>query len=269
MANWGSVDEAANSVLWATTSVNKPANSVNQAALFGNNTIGATVPGMIVGQFGVDTTEMNVSNGSVIQYMVTNPGSGYAANAVVTVTGNATANATANSTGKISAVNVVLPGNSYTTNPTVTIAAPSITFNANTAVNTTLDFISITSNPLQDNESVTYLTNAGNTALVGLTNNYSYFVTGANSTGIKLSSTVGGTAIDLTAKGLTESGHSLVGQTATAVPVINKQKNAGFHSGYVLRKVGTGGRAGRVHYETLVASGSITGDAEDLIFKDA
>jgi hypothetical protein len=35
------------------------------------------------------------------------------------------------------------------------------------------------------------------------------------------------------------------------------------HAGWVLRKEGTGGRAGRVQYETLVAGGSITGDAAD------
>jgi hypothetical protein len=32
------------------------------------------------------------------------------------------------------------------------------------------------------------------------------------------------------------------------------------HAGWVLRTEGTGGRAGRVFYETLVAKGSITGD---------
>lgn len=35
------------------------------------------------------------------------------------------------------------------------------------------------------------------------------------------------------------------------------------HAGWVLRTVGTGGRAGRVQYETLVAGSSITGDAPD------
>lgn len=35
------------------------------------------------------------------------------------------------------------------------------------------------------------------------------------------------------------------------------------HSGWVLRTEGSGGRAGRVFYETLVATGSITGDADD------
>jgi hypothetical protein len=39
------------------------------------------------------------------------------------------------------------------------------------------------------------------------------------------------------------------------------------HAGWVLRKEGTGGRAGRVQYETLVAGGSISGDtdADDTI----
>lgn len=40
------------------------------------------------------------------------------------------------------------------------------------------------------------------------------------------------------------------------------------HAGWVLRKVGTGGRAGRVQMETLVAMKSITGDAEDTILPD-
>ena len=39
------------------------------------------------------------------------------------------------------------------------------------------------------------------------------------------------------------------------------------HTGWVLRREGSGGRAGRVHYEVLVA-GSITGDAEDVVFQD-
>lgn len=42
------------------------------------------------------------------------------------------------------------------------------------------------------------------------------------------------------------------------------------HAGWVLRTEGSGGRAGRVQYETLVAGGSITGDgADDTQFPDA
>jgi len=40
------------------------------------------------------------------------------------------------------------------------------------------------------------------------------------------------------------------------------------HAGWVRRVVGTGGRAGRVMHEVLVAGGVITGDAEDVVFKD-
>lgn len=50
----------------------------------------------------------------------------------------------------------------------------------------------------------------------------------------------------------------------------NEQVNAtkGGHAGWVMRTTGTGGRAGRVHVETLVAMGSMSGDAEDTVYKD-
>jgi hypothetical protein len=42
------------------------------------------------------------------------------------------------------------------------------------------------------------------------------------------------------------------------------------HAGWVRRTVGTGGRAGRVQYETLVAMGSMTGDqSDDIAFRDS
>ena len=40
------------------------------------------------------------------------------------------------------------------------------------------------------------------------------------------------------------------------------------HSGWVFRTVGTGGRAGRVHHETLIAGGFITGDVGNLAYPD-
>ena len=40
------------------------------------------------------------------------------------------------------------------------------------------------------------------------------------------------------------------------------------HAGWVVKKTGSGGRAGRVQYETIVAMGTITGDAEDVSFPD-
>lgn len=40
------------------------------------------------------------------------------------------------------------------------------------------------------------------------------------------------------------------------------------HAGWVVKTTGSGGRSGRVSYETLVAMGSVTGDAEDTTFPD-
>jgi hypothetical protein len=46
------------------------------------------------------------------------------------------------------------------------------------------------------------------------------------------------------------------------------QGTAPTHAGWVLRTEGTGGRAGRVFQETLVAMGSMTGDLEDVKIQD-
>lgn len=219
--------------------------------------------------FGVDTTEMAVANASIVSYTIISPGSGYFANATVTVGGNGTANAQANSTGRIAAVNVVLAGNSYTSTPSVTIAAPAAqAFNANTGVAAN-GFISITSNKFQVNDYVTYAVAAGNTAIEELTSGSKYYVVAANTTGVYLSAGKGGAAITLTASDVSETGHTLQGETATAAAVLSGAKKGAAHAGWVRRVVGTGGRAGRIQEETLVAMGSIAGDLEDTVMKDA
>jgi len=270
MAQWGNVDNAANSCLWAVAGFNKTANSTNQTAFFGNTTADAYITGETVGLFGADTTETGVSNGSLLSFTITFAGSGYLANTTVTVTGNGTANATANSTGRISSVNVVAAGNNYSARPTVTIAAPTaVTFNGNTAVSSTNKFITLASNPFLVNDLITYSVTAGNTVVSPLTNNAVYFVSLSNSTGIQLTSNLGNTTpISLIPTAVSETGQKLTGQTATAEAVLARA-HASFHAGWVVRTVGSGGRAGRVQYETLVAMGSMTGDAEDVILKDS
>ena len=282
MAQWGNTDDAANSVLWAVSQLKKPANSVNQAALFGNTTPDAFISGQTTGVFGLDTTEIGVANSSVVAYEVTFTGSGYRANAAVTVGGaagtNATANATSNATGRISAVNVVLAGDSYTTRPTVSVAAPStITFAANstsvTVGNSTVNgFITLGTNTafLANNDVVNYRVPAANTSIGGLANNGNFFVIVANSTAIQLAATHSGPAINLTSVGTGAQAHTLQGETATATATISGVASGAAHTGWVLRTVGEGGRAGRVQYETLVAmGGNITTDAEDVILKDS
>ena len=61
MAQWGNTDDAANSVLWAASQLNKTANSANRTALFGNSTANAYFAGTTIGQYGVDAAEVRAA----------------------------------------------------------------------------------------------------------------------------------------------------------------------------------------------------------------
>jgi hypothetical protein len=281
MAQWGNTDDAANSVLWATALVNLTPNTTNQTALFGNTTVGAFIANEAVGQFGLDSTEIRVSgNAAVQQYIITNAGSGYAANAAVTVANTAggantqLANSTV-ATGRVTAVSANVTVGGYTSAPSVTIAAPGAqSFNANSAVTNATDAIAIsTANSIfLAGDRVTYTVAAGNTALTNLVSGTAYFIKTSNSTAVTLTTVPNGDTIDLT-KGLTEAGHSLTGETATAVAVLTERgyTKGAAHTGWVMRTAGTGGRAGRVQYETLVAFGGTFSDdaSDDAILPDA
>ncbi len=281
MAQWGNTDDAANSVLWATTAVNLTPNTTNQTALFGNTTVGGFIAGKAVGQFGLDVTEIGVSgNAAVQQYIITNAGSGYAANAAVSVantTGGANtlaANSTV-ATGRVTAVTANATISGYTSAPAVTIAAPTAqSFNANSAVTNATDAIAITTanSFFLAGDKVTYTVATGNTALTNLTSGGTFYIKTSNTTAVTLAAAPNGDTIDLT-KGLTETGHSLTGETATAVAELTEvgYTKGAAHTGWVLRTVGTGGRAGRVQYETLVAmGGNLSTDAsDDAILPDA
>jgi hypothetical protein len=223
--------------------------------LFGNTTVGAFIANEAVGQFGLDATEIRVSgNAAVQQYIITNPGSGYAANAAVTVANTAGGANTqlANSTvavGRVTAVTANVTVGGYTSAPAVTIAAPAAqSFNANSAVTNATDAIAITTanSIFLAGDRVTYTVASGNTALTNLTSGTAYFIKTSNSTAVTLATAPNGATIDLT-KGLTETGHSLTGETATAVAELTEvgYTKGAAHTGWVLRTVGTGGRAGR------------------------
>ena len=270
MSTWGNNDNAANSVLGAAAQVNLTPNTGNQTALFGNVTASAFITGATIGQFGVDATEMGVSNGSIVSYTITNAGSGYGANAAVTVSGNATSNATA-TTGRITSVNVNTAGSGYTTIPSVTIAAPSaVVFNGNTAVSGAFITITSANSKFLVGDKVTYAGNVTSTP-APLVDTGTYYISFSNTSVVALAETPGGANITLTdasGNGTTAGGATLTGETATAVAALSDARAAA-HAGWVLRTVGTGGRAGRVQEETLVAMGSMAGDAEDTIMKDA
>lgn len=76
----------------------------------------------------------------------------------------------------------------------------TVTFNASDDVNSNTDFIALANATFfyPANTYVRYYTNAGNTALTGLSNNGLYYVATANDTGITLSSTAGGSNVNIT-----------------------------------------------------------------------
>ena len=87
-------------------------------------------------------------------------------------------------------------------------------FNANTSVNTSDEFITFTNNSFVNNQIVTYYTSVGNTVISSLSNNQNYFVVGANSTALSLSASQGGSACNLTASSTLEIGHYIKGYVA-------------------------------------------------------
>lgn len=286
----------ANAHFGNTSAGSRAATDVN---LFGNTTISAFVTGAAVGVFGVDTTEMSFTGGSTNGvYRVTSGGSGYNANAVVTLTfangvsnvsaANSTANTTGNA-GRITALTSNVTIANIATIPVLTIAAPSainITANSTGFSNTTDTLVISTANSrFQVGDRVFYSVPAANTPIAPLTGNAFYYVSFTNTTTIALSATSGGANIDITDTRVTASGetHTVRGDTATGLLEPSGAKLGGVpHAGWVLRTEGTGGRAGRVQYEVLVAMGSLgaqsagfgtpatTADAaDDNIFHDS
>lgn len=101
--------------------------------------------------------------------------------------------------------------------PTANIAnnaSTSKTFNANSAVNQTDEFITIATNDFTNGQVLTYTVSPGTTAIGGLADGAPYYVVNANSTGVSLSTTYGGSKINIT-KGLTET------QTLTVSQVLD------------------------------------------------
>lgn len=105
-----------------------------------------------------------------------------------------------------------------TTNPRLL----SISFNANTSL-VGSNFINIPRHMFSDNDYVKYTTSAGNTAISGLSNNSNYFVVSSNSSGIKLSTSRGGSAVAIT-PGLTQNGHNL---TITSINIVANSTASG------------------------------------------
>jgi hypothetical protein len=257
--------------LWSTTDANTGAPKFavagglgvagNGDALYGNTTVSEFKTGVALGVFGVSANEKQ-GTGNVSSLIITSAGSGFTARPTLTVTGANTVQAVAIANGSIVGVTITAAGTGYAVNEFLNVTAgtgtsgnlkvSAVDANGNvTAVTTQVagDYTvlpTLTNNPFTSNTSV---------AGVGFRANLSIGI------GSTLVTTVGeqyGTDVSVTVGGAGGTGAvvaaQLTGQEGTS---------KGVTAGWNLRKEGTGGRAGRVQYECLVAMGSISGDGAD------
>lgn len=88
-------------------------------------------------------------------------------------------------------------------------ASNTVTINSSDDVDNDADFIRLTgTNPFETGDTVRYWTDTGNTVISGLSNNTFYFVSYANTSGIKLSATAGGPNLAINAAANVQSFNS-------------------------------------------------------------
>lgn len=239
--------------------------------------------------FGVDTSELKAGGDNVTEVAISNAGTGYVETPAVTFSGgggsSAAASATINATtGLVTAVTVTNVGSAYTSAPTVAIAKPRLTVpTAN--VNTTTETITYDGHKLATGDTLVYYHGGGTplastpTMTNGTTvvyarqvtaNTFRVYDTAANATAGYVGS-AGSGIIDITGTGnASQYFEKRTATQATGVVALGEHGYGGAaHAGWVRRIVGTGGRAGRINTEVLVAMGSITGDqADDIQYPD-
>ena len=194
----------------------------------------------------------------------------------------ATATATVSAAGKVTGVSITGVGSDYQSVPAVTIAAPATeTLDLTDAAVAVLadDEIVVASafySKIETGDAVTYSKGSGGTAIAGVAEGTVFLIKSGTSNKISLATSeynaTTGVKIDLTAVAAGGTAHTLIGVSPTATAVIGLGEETGglnAHIGWVKKTVGTGGRAGRVTYETLVAGSSISGDGEDLSSPDS
>lgn len=223
--------------------------------------------------YGVDVAEVTGGVDNVVSVAVQSGGTKYKEVPAVSFASGLAAATAAISGGAVTSITVSNGGSSYTTAPAVTVQAPFITFNGATNVDDTTDTITYTGHLFETGDAVVYSAGGG-TAIDPLVEGETYYVVADEDT-IQLAETYADATatspviIDLTDGVGASHKLTLTSGAATAVASLGSG-NTVTHAGWVRRIVGTGGRAGRIQYETLVAGGTISGDAaDDIQFPDA
>ena len=220
-------------------------------------------------------------------------GTGHAAQTLIGDTATATATVgTGSELGIVTSIAITNAGSAYTSVPTVTIAAPAtetVDMSDGTKIVDGTDEVVVSSafyGAIKTGDKVTYAApgTAPNTVPTGFTDDTAYFlIKSANTDKVLIAAShndaVDGTNITIATGSASGTAHTLIGETPTAVAALGLGMSGNTaldligsqvaHIGWVKKTIGTGGRAGRVHYETLVAASSISGDSEDLVTPDA
>jgi hypothetical protein len=290
-SNRGNYDNAANAPYWAVNSTivkNYPSHSAptaaNVAYLYGNTTPSAYVTDATLGLFMIDATESHAGSDNITDVSIITGGTGYCEAPGVTFSGGGGASAAATATvsgGKVTKILVTNTGSSYETVPTVTVQVPVLTVSSS-SVNLTFDTINYASHGQANSAALVY-NNGGGTSIVGLTSGNTYYVTNPVTNSFKLATSAANAAnnvsIDLTGQGNNNQYFTInAGVRATAVAVKGLGQDGGVNSGYThaphtgwnLKTVGTGGRAGRVTFETLSVVADVKSDgSDDIALPDA
>ena len=246
---------------FGNTSGTRAAADVN---LFSNVTSGAFITGLATGVFGVSATEMsnNVLNnsvnrgahagwnfrtagtGPVVSFTVTGAGSGYANGETITVsngTSNAIGTITANATGNMVSVAVTSGGVGFTNTAMAVIGfnrerdVVEIKYTGTATGYNNTDVITVSNGVI--NATATVATNAtGGSLTFTITNRGLFSNTAANNSAVvTIANSTGGAS---GGSGATFSAN-VAGSTGGSVTIT------------------LGGRAGRVHHETIIAMGSL------------
>jgi hypothetical protein len=251
-------------------------------------TVNVNVPRLTIPTSGVNTTSETItynghslSAGEQVKYYKVGSG---------TAIGGLT-NATSYYAGQVTANTFKL----YDTRAHGTTAVATLTI-PTASVNTTSDTITSNAHGLVNGAQVNY-NNQGGASITGLTSGNDYYVVNATTNTFQLSVTLGGAAIDLSGTGnnsqtfastgnlnLTGTGNNaqyfdkLDKVTATAIADKGLGQGGGSdsgwthapHTGWNLKTIGTGGRAGRVTFETLTVVADVKSDgSDDIALPDA
>ena len=291
--NQGNYDNAANAPYWAVNSAIVKASpaqlharptAANVAYLYGNTTPSAYVTDETIGLFMVDATEEHAGSDNITDVSIIQGGSGYVEAPGVSFSGGGGASAAATATisgGVVTKILITNTGSSYETVPTVSVQVPVLSVTAS-SVNLSSETINYANHGQANSAAVVYQ-NGGGASITGLTSGTTYYVSRPLTNSFTLSTSAANAAnnvvINLTGQGNNAQYFTIGGVRATAVAVKGLGEGGGTdsgwthapHTGWNLKTVGTGGRAGRVTFETLTVVADVKSDnnADDKQLPDA